>query len=405
MIDNVTHREADHTRIKRTQDPGSAKPLLPKQAVIAPKVLVPKPPVHPAISASNVGFPQINRPVAACLTHNPGLRNPVIVQQKTVVGVPGQGIGSRVAPDCKALASKPSATSSPRTVQLSPLQAAHQANLRFLNRTVGSSHLAIQLQSKGIRTAHLPMIAKPSRILQRATQPVEDSLARLMAMDPVTAAGPTVKSLLMAEINLPRMKGRMMDRTRPVNSKLYGLWLGLDEGRLTAQQAIESLQEWAGETDAYQNYVSDRVDYWRELTAAPLVTRQTVILRARSRAMADAFSDTKQHSTGPDGQTGKTIACIVETKQNRSWVGHSGIGNHQVAVHPRMTALLNGVVKVEEWPTHVCAEVDAMKQALQAGADEDDLVFYCFTWNGTRWTGKTACANCRQWIQKLRPPE
>lgn len=126
-------------------------------------------------------------------------------------------------------------------------------------------------------------------------------------------------------------------------------------------------------------------------------------LTAQQEAQRRSFDETKRHSRGPDSTTGKTIASIVEVASGNYWVGRSGISNHTVFANAQMTTLLKNVQQTEEWAVNVCAEVDAMKQALLANANENDLVFYCWTWNAStqKWTGKGACSNCKQWISKL----
>jgi hypothetical protein len=163
-------------------------------------------------------------------------------------------------------------------------------------------------------------------------------------------------------------------------------------------------------SDHWDRYEAYRKPYLVELELQEkqrqLELRAQQIQRASSKAQAESFAETKRHSHGPDSTTGKTIACIVEATTLNFWVGRSGLGNHVVAICPLMNRLLSGVTQVEEWPTNVCAEVDAMKQVFASAASVDDLVFYCWTWNGktNKWTGKSACANCEQWIAKLKKP-
>ncbi|TMQ13125.1 MAG: hypothetical protein E6J91_19355 [Deltaproteobacteria bacterium] len=237
------------------------------------------------------------------------------------------------------------------------------------------------------------------------TKPNDQALARLLTppADPAPSAI-EVQGWLMAEINLPRLTGNM-GTTREIGTKLYALWLKLDENQITATAALEGFQSWTGEhPDVLEAYEGARRGMLDKL-GAKKDTRGRKILRARSVATANAFGETKRHPHGPDSQTGKTIACFVLVDDPTSyWIGHSGFGHHAQQDSPaRMTALLQGVGKVEEWEVDVCAEVDCMKQALTAGAAEDDLVWYCFTWNGktNRWTGRSACYNCRQWLSKL----
>lgn len=236
------------------------------------------------------------------------------------------------------------------------------------------------------------------------TAPDAQALPRLLA--PVGMAVPSaaqVKTWLMAEINLPRLTG-MIQSTRDIGSKMYAVWLKLDGQQITASDALDEFQGWAGENpDLVDAYCDQRDGMLRKVGGGRDTSRGREILRARSVAMAEAFRETRQHQHGPDTRTGKTVACFVLVSTRAFWVGRSGFGHHTQVSHPRMTTLLAGVHKVEEWEPSVCAEVDCMKQALTAGAAEDDLVWYCFTWNArsSRWTGRSACLNCRQWLAGL----
>jgi hypothetical protein len=236
------------------------------------------------------------------------------------------------------------------------------------------------------------------------TAPNEHALANLLAPIPLVVSAAEVQSWLMAEINLPRLTG-MQSSTREVGTKLYALWLKVEDQQITAGEALAEFQAWVeGASELMDAYASTRVAMFKKLAASD-DTRARQISRARSKAMAEAFAETRRHPQGPDQHTGKTVACfvLVSAPARSYWIGHSGFGHHQQQSHLRMTALLAGVHKVEEWEVDVCAEVDCMKQALTAGAAEDDLVWYCFTWNApkARWTGRSACLNCRQWLSRL----
>lgn len=239
------------------------------------------------------------------------------------------------------------------------------------------------------------------------TQPNEHALANLLAPVPPVPSTAEVQSWLMAEINLPRLTG-MLSTARDLGSKLYALWLKLEDQQITAGAAIQDFQSWVeNNSELMDGYADSRVSMFKKLKGSDDDTRARQISRARSKAMAKGFDETRRHSHGPDQQTGKTIACFVQVTDLACYIGHSGFGHHNQQVghqsQQRMTQLLNGVGQVEEWDVDVCAEVDCMKQALHAGASEDDLVWYCFTWNGKtmRWTGRSACFNCRQWLAKL----
>ncbi|WP_437752329.1 hypothetical protein [Sorangium sp. So ce1389] len=241
------------------------------------------------------------------------------------------------------------------------------------------------------------------------TLPRPDALDNLLSVDP--ASNPSkddVLGWLMAEINLPRVAGALSS-ARSVNSWLYSFWLKVHEGELSPGEALAGLQAWAGENaDLVDAYTEARPGYFARISGAMIPTRSQVISRARSLAMSKAFAKTKEFPHGPGQGTGKTIACFVETATQRFWVGRSGTGNHVVTQTPAyMTQLLSNVGQVEDWAVGVCAEVDCMKQALVDKAHTDDLVYYCFTWNAqkSKWTGKTACGNCRQWLAKLPKPQ
>ena len=259
-----------------------------------------------------------------------------------------------------------------------------------------------------------PLFAEESRVTTTAptphTKPQIDALHNLQAADPAHASKAEVQTWLMAEINLPRL-ARTLDQARAVNTKLYAFWLSLEDNKKGVREVVEEFQEWAGQDSSFLAYVEARPGYFKSLDDKP-TARATIINKARTLAMSKAFAETKKFPTGPTRGpgTGKTIACIVDVDGAQpSWIGHSGIGNHQQqATVAGMDALLHGVHKVEEWEVGVCAEVDCMKQALTAGTNVKtaQLVCYCYTWNArtSRWTGKTACANCKQWLSKLKKP-
>ena len=92
--------------------------------------------------------------------------------------------------------------------------------------------------------------------------------------------------------------------------------------------------------------------------------------------------------------------------QGNTYLGTSGHG----ALHAVMGKLLVGVQKVEDWPTNVCGEIDAMNQYLAgnpwteiAQIPKGELFSHAETWDATarKWKGRSACKNCEQWLKKI----
>lgn len=138
--------------------------------------------------------------------------------------------------------------------------------------------------------------------------------------------------------------------------------------------------------------------------------RKEAIERFAALAATKAVQFRKGHAGGPGSTVGTVVAGLANVEDGSSWVGTSGVSLHKYASHPVMAKLLANTHQAEDWPVEACAEVDAMKQYLhQANITSVDqipkgaLFFHAETWDDRKrvWKGRSACANCSQWFEKI----
>jgi len=129
--------------------------------------------------------------------------------------------------------------------------------------------------------------------------------------------------------------------------------------------------------------------------------------RYMSLAMAEAAREKNRHPHGPHSNMGKTIAALVNTETLQCWVAISGATGRS-SLSSRTKAIISCAKAVEEWPVDACAEVNALEQAIASGLDPKPgvthLFSYCYTWSykKNKWTGRSACHNCKQWLAKYK---
>lgn len=125
-----------------------------------------------------------------------------------------------------------------------------------------------------------------------------------------------------------------------------------------------------------------------------------------SEAQSAAAREKSRYPHGPSYSMGKTIGAIIDLDTGAVFVATSGTVARELTAATR--ALLHGVHEVEKWPIDACAEVNAIDQHIRAGLKpvpgETHLYSYCYTWDYSKkkWTGRSACYNCRQWLARYK---
>ena len=130
----------------------------------------------------------------------------------------------------------------------------------------------------------------------------------------------------------------------------------------------------------------------------------------KSRRMAEAQAAAarlkNQFPHGPSASMGKTIGAIIDLDTGEIRVASSGRAAKKI--HAKTRALLAGVHEIEKWPVDACAEVNAIDEHILGGLNpvpgQTHLYSYCYTWDYSKnkWTGRSACYNCRQWLARYK---
>lgn len=209
-----------------------------------------------------------------------------------------------------------------------------------------------------------------------------------------------ILSRIGADAEIDSMSHVLSNVTFDWVTKYNSLTYAKDESAVMADLIDEAEAIDLSQMHARASYLYSLSQQKAAVEVAPTKSRR---MSETQRAAAELKA---QFPHGPSKSMGKTIGAIIDLDTGIIFVASSG--RTAKKLHPKTKTLLAGVHEVEKWPVDACAEVNAIDEHILGGLDpvpgRTHLYSYCYTWDYSKrkWTGRSACLNCRQWLARYK---